>query len=310
ETFKCTELDSEEGKVDLELLQKLVAACDDLILELTLSPEIETADGICTLGPYCENRCEIKRDEKKELEVEMDKYEDERKEEEEDLPNKRIRVAEIGSADEMNTVVPCCENGVEVEKDKTKAYEVEVDKNKDEIDKKDNEDFEVVDKTAKMDYVEGTFESSLETGIDVVIEILWKHRKPTGMDSERKLNKLEEVSLEEKFVDDEPPDESDCDTELTEGTVKVRDCSQGRIEVKIDGTKSPVVVTTVACRMDSSKEKKEEKGKKIVRNSEMPQKNQGLGYLPINGLFTPIFDPEGGFRFAFKLKQPIVGVGN
>ncbi|RIB03751.1 hypothetical protein C2G38_2224152 [Gigaspora rosea] len=238
ETFKRTELDSEEGKVDLDLLQKLVAACDDLVLELTPAPEIETADRICTLGPYCENRSEIKRDEKKELEVEIDKYEDERKEEEEDLHNNRIRVAEIGSADEMNTVVPCCENGVEVEKDETKAYE--------------------------MDYVEGTFESSLETGIDIVIEISWNHQKPTGMDSERKLDKLEEVSLEEKFVDDELPDEralshackewmrkvcefrktakeinEPTERELTEGTVKVRDCSQGRIEVKMDETKEP-----------------------------------------------------------------------
>ncbi|RIB21425.1 hypothetical protein C2G38_2300217 [Gigaspora rosea] len=358
----------------------------------------------------------------------MDKYEDERKEEEEDLPNDRIRVAEIGSADEMNMVVPCCENGVEVEKDETKVYEVKVDKDKDEIDKKDNEDFKAVDKTAKMDYVEGTFESSLETGIDVVIEIPWNYRKPTGMDSERKLDKLEEVSLEENFVDDEPSDESDCDTlveddveknegnndnkfevplegalshackewmrkvsefrktakeinepterKLTEGTVKVRDCSQGRIEIKMDETKEPsccyklvelgnmtgafmsgisvcisdgtafeldlkpiergsldnlksVIENTfenngtwfknrfeestvqikesinkgiktgknndaaVACSMDSNKEKKEGKGKKIVKNSEMPRKNQGFGYLPMNGPFTPIFDPGG-----------------
>ncbi|RIB30279.1 hypothetical protein C2G38_2054165 [Gigaspora rosea] len=130
----------------------------------------------------------------------------------------------------MNTVVPCCENGVEVEKDETKAYEVEEDKDKDEIDKKDNEDFEVVD---KMDDVEGTFESSLETGIDVVIEIPWNHRKPTGMDSERKWDKLEEVSLEENFVYDEPPDESDCDTlvedERNEGN------NDDKFEVPLEG---------------------------------------------------------------------------
>ncbi|CAG8837366.1 16501_t:CDS:2, partial [Gigaspora margarita] len=54
-----------------------------------------------------------------------------------------------------------------VKKDETKAYEVEVDKKKDEINKKDNEDLEVVNKTAKMDYVDRTFESSFETSINV-----------------------------------------------------------------------------------------------------------------------------------------------
>ncbi|RIB27552.1 hypothetical protein C2G38_2160314 [Gigaspora rosea] len=242
EKFKHAELESKEEKVDLELLQKLVATCNDLILKLIPAPEIETADGICTLGPYCENRSEIKRNVKKELEIEIDKYKDKRKKEEEDLFNNQIRVAEIE---------------IEVKKDETKAYEVEVDKNKDEIDKRNNIDFEVVDKTAKIDYIEETFESSLETGINIVIKILWNHQKCTGIDSKRKLDKLEKVSLEKKFVDDEPPDESDCDTltlrrmktakeineptkrELTEETVKVRDCSQGRIEVKIDETKEP-----------------------------------------------------------------------
>ncbi|RIB22566.1 hypothetical protein C2G38_2173635 [Gigaspora rosea] len=204
--IRSYELGFEEGKVVFELLQSLVAEYDDLVQELALeekkptrgprseisikkdesrkpsynrkASEMESANGINLVGP-CENKDEVEKGKTKAYEVKVEKDE-----------TKAYKV--------------------KVKKDETKAYEVDVDKDKDEINKKDDKNFEVFEKTAKMDHVDGTLESSLETGIDVEKEIPWNYRKPTGLNSERKLDKLEEVNLEKKIVDDEPLDESDC----------------------------------------------------------------------------------------------------
>ncbi|KAF0441307.1 hypothetical protein F8M41_003851 [Gigaspora margarita] len=71
----------------------------------------------------------------------MDKYEDERKEVEKDLPNDRIGVVKIGIADEMSMVGPCCEKRIEVEKDEIMEArrEEESGVKKDEKDDKPNE---------------------------------------------------------------------------------------------------------------------------------------------------------------------------
>ncbi|KAF0554644.1 hypothetical protein F8M41_018992 [Gigaspora margarita] len=68
--------------------------------------------------------------------VEMDKYEDERKEVEKDLPNNRIGVVEIGSANEMNMVGPCYDkpnenDNEEYDNDETIVDEDEGEKEKD-----------------------------------------------------------------------------------------------------------------------------------------------------------------------------------
>ncbi|RIB00077.1 hypothetical protein C2G38_2235747 [Gigaspora rosea] len=136
ETFNCAELGPVERKVAFELLQNLVAEYNDLVQELAPKEEKKVIQE--SLGK------EVERDKKKVLEVEMDMYEDERKEEE-DLPNDRIRVAEIESAGEINLVVPCCEYGVKVEKGEIKEFKAEMDKPKDEKEKASDHYPEFVD---------------------------------------------------------------------------------------------------------------------------------------------------------------------
>ncbi|KAF0550652.1 hypothetical protein F8M41_024137 [Gigaspora margarita] len=113
------------------------------------------------------------------------------------------------SVDGIKPVGPCCEIEGEVEKDETKAYKVEADKDDDEkkkgINKKDNEAFEVIEKTAKMDHMDENFEFGLENGINVEKETLWNYRKSVD---ERKSDNLEK----EKIVDVEAPDKNDHGT--------------------------------------------------------------------------------------------------
>ncbi|RIB22104.1 hypothetical protein C2G38_2174774 [Gigaspora rosea] len=66
--------------------------------------------------------------------------------------------------------------------------------------------------------------------------------------------------------------------------------------VKIKESVNKSIVVTH--RVDGNKEEKVGKSKRIGRNSKMYQINQGIGYLPMNQLFTQIFDPGGDFRFA------------
>ncbi|CAG8794979.1 19671_t:CDS:2, partial [Gigaspora margarita] len=54
----------------------------------------------------------------------------------------------------------------------------------------------------------------------------------------------------------------------------------------------------IACRMDSNKEKEEEKGKRIGENSKIYQINQGFRYLPMNLPFPQIFDLRGDCHFT------------
>ncbi|RIB05512.1 hypothetical protein C2G38_2219464 [Gigaspora rosea] len=106
----------EEGKAGLELLfQKLAAMYDDLVQELAPKEEQKVIQE--SLGK------EVEKDEEIELEVDIDKYGNERNKE--DLPKDQFKVVEIGSANEMNMVGPCYEgNGVKKdEKDETKEFE-------------------------------------------------------------------------------------------------------------------------------------------------------------------------------------------
>ncbi|RIB05352.1 hypothetical protein C2G38_2219838 [Gigaspora rosea] len=166
--------------------------------------------------------------------------------------------------------------------------------------------------------------------------------KDIVMDSEMKLDKLEEVNLEEKIVDDELPDEtSGCyciptKSDNLDGTFIVGNCyhngrypeeesdleyfSQSGMSIcKSEGTAFELDLKPIGSgsldnlksvienkfeidlKNQRNKEKKEGKGKKIDRNSEMHLINQEFGYYPMNWPFTPIFDPGGYFHSAFNL---------
>ncbi|CAG8822766.1 14978_t:CDS:2, partial [Gigaspora margarita] len=124
-----------------------------------------------------------------------------------------------------------------------------------ELDTPNNQAFEIIEKTAKMDHVNETFESSLENSIDVEKEPPWNYRKPAKMDKEL--------------------------------TVQIKESVNKGIKISKNNS------AAIAYRMDSNKEKKDETGKRIIINSDMHRINQGFGYLPMNWQFTPIFDPRG-----------------
>ncbi|RIB14828.1 hypothetical protein C2G38_2193948 [Gigaspora rosea] len=72
--------------------------------------------------------------------------------------------------------------------------------------------FEIIKKTAKMDHMDETFDSSLENSINVENEPPWNYQRPAKMDSKRKLDKLEKVNPKEKIVDGRTLGGSDCET--------------------------------------------------------------------------------------------------
>ncbi|CAG8780356.1 14999_t:CDS:2, partial [Gigaspora margarita] len=169
---------------------------------------------------------------------------------------------------------------------------------KDEINKNDND---VVEKTAKMDHVDGTFESSLETGIDVVKEIPWNHQKPTGMDKQSDLESCSQSGM------------SICKSEGTAFELDLEPIGSGSLDnlKSIIENKLENNGTWFENRLEESTVQIKEsinKGIKTGKNYDVAI--AWFGYLPMNWPFTPIFDPGGCFHFAFKLKQPIVGVGS
>ncbi|CAG8693233.1 28424_t:CDS:2 [Gigaspora margarita] len=95
-----------------------------------------------------------------------------------------------------------------------------------------------VEKTDKMDKMS---ESSFKIGIDIEKETLWNYQKPAKRNSKKNTwikNRFEELTVIKERVNK---------------------------DIKISKNNS----AAVACRMDSNKEKKEEKGKKISGNSKI-----------------------------------------
>ncbi|RIB23947.1 hypothetical protein C2G38_2169844 [Gigaspora rosea] len=113
-----------------------------------------------------------------------------KKEEEEDLHNNRIRVAKIGSASKINTVVPCCETGVKVEKGEIKEFKVEVDKPKDKKEKASN---------YCLEFVNMEREEEMKNSEDLELERKMKNQKQN--DSNETIMDKEDVEVFKKMND-------------------------------------------------------------------------------------------------------------